>query len=75
MRRLMHGEAPAQDLGDLLALEGVAQFPVRIKCALLSWMALKDALEKNVDAIEAPTEGLAEAPADSSPEPTEEALP
>jgi nitrogen fixation NifU-like protein len=44
VRLMMHGEAPAEDLGDLMALEGVAKFPVRVKCALLAWMALKDAL-------------------------------
>jgi len=33
------------DLGDLIALEGVKKFPVRIKCALLSWNTLKDGLD------------------------------
>ncbi|HQV57836.1 MAG TPA: SUF system NifU family Fe-S cluster assembly protein [Ilumatobacteraceae bacterium] len=33
------------DLGDLGALQGVAKFPVRIKCATLSWNTLLDALE------------------------------
>jgi len=33
------------DLGDLEALEGVRKFPVRIKCALLSWTTLTDSLE------------------------------
>ncbi len=44
IRLMMHGEPPTGDLGDLMALEGVAKFPVRVKCALLAWMALKDAL-------------------------------
>jgi nitrogen fixation NifU-like protein len=45
-RRVMHGaEEPDEDrLGDAVALGGVAKFPARIKCALLSWMALKDAI-------------------------------
>jgi nitrogen fixation protein NifU and related proteins len=30
-------------LGDGIAFEGVAKYPARIKCALLSWMAFKDA--------------------------------
>ena len=47
IRQMMHGESPNEDLGDLMALEGVAKFPVRVKCALLSWMALKDALTQN----------------------------
>lgn len=32
------------DPGDLEALEGVKNFPVRIKCALLAWMTLEQAL-------------------------------
>ena len=49
MRAVMRGdEEPDEDrLGDAVALEGVAQFPARVKCALLSWMALKDALSHN----------------------------
>lgn len=30
-------------LGDAIAFEGVAKYPARIKCALLGWMAFKDA--------------------------------
>jgi len=44
MRRMMHGEAPDEDLGDLMALQGVAKFPVRVKCALLPWTAMRQAL-------------------------------
>ncbi|HJO83662.1 MAG: SUF system NifU family Fe-S cluster assembly protein [SAR202 cluster bacterium] len=32
-------------LGDLEFLEGVAKYPVRIKCAVLSWHALNSALD------------------------------
>ena len=32
---------PALEIGDLEALQGVAQFPVRVKCALLSWKVLE----------------------------------
>ncbi|SHJ04304.1 nitrogen fixation protein NifU [Actinomyces denticolens] len=32
------------DLEDAAALEGVSKYPNRVKCALLGWMALKDAL-------------------------------
>ena len=46
-RRVMHSdEAPDEDrLGDAVALEGVARYPARVKCALLSWLALKDAVQ------------------------------
>ena len=33
-------------LGDGVAFAGVAKYPARVKCALLGWMAFKDALVK-----------------------------
>ena len=33
-------------IGDGVALAGVAQYPARVKCALLGWMALTDALAR-----------------------------
>lgn len=33
-------------LGELAALEGVKRFPIRIKCALLGWAALQDAIRE-----------------------------
>ena len=47
---MMHGdEAAARDksLGDLRALAGVSKFPVRVKCALLGWNALEEALTRD----------------------------
>lgn len=35
--------------GNLLALEGVASFPARVKCAMLSWQALKEGVDKIAD--------------------------
>jgi nitrogen fixation protein NifU and related proteins len=42
---LMQGKGEPDDdrLEDGVAFAGVAKFPARIKCALLSWMAWKDA--------------------------------
>jgi len=41
---LQRVEEPNEDvLGDGIALVGVAQYPARVKCALLAWMAWKDA--------------------------------
>ncbi|MCK6479225.1 MAG: SUF system NifU family Fe-S cluster assembly protein [Planctomycetes bacterium] len=40
------GRDPSLDLGDLEALEGVARFPVRVKCALLPWTTLLEALSR-----------------------------
>jgi nitrogen fixation NifU-like protein len=38
-------EEPTVSLGDLEALQGVVKFPVRIKCATLSWNTLAQALD------------------------------
>ena len=35
-----------EDLGELAALQGVVKFPVRIKCATLSWNALAQGLDE-----------------------------
>jgi nitrogen fixation NifU-like protein len=48
MSAMMRGDETAagdKALGDLRALAGVAKFPVRVKCALLPWNALKDAVK------------------------------
>ncbi len=39
-------EKPDLSMGDLSALRGVKKFPVRIKCAVLSWNTLLEALEQ-----------------------------
>ena len=41
---------PDVKLGDLEALRGVVKFPVRIKCATLSWNTLSQALDDTADA-------------------------
>lgn len=43
---LLENAQPAPELGDLEALQGVAKFPVRIKCAILSWNVLQEGLTK-----------------------------
>ena len=44
---LVQGKEPDQteDLGDAVMLEGVRQFPSRVRCATLSWKTLNKALE------------------------------
>ncbi|HET9874289.1 MAG TPA: SUF system NifU family Fe-S cluster assembly protein [Mycobacterium sp.] len=37
-------------LGDGVAFAGVAKYPARVKCALLGWMAFKDALAQAIAA-------------------------
>jgi len=43
-KAMMHGDAPADDLDDLAALQDVRKFPVRVKCATLGWITLEEAL-------------------------------
>lgn len=45
--QVMRGEQDSSVLerhGDLAALSGVIQFPIRVKCATLSWHALEEAM-------------------------------
>ena len=46
---LSRGELPEivdeDSIGDAIALREVSRFPVRIKCALLAWATLEDAIE------------------------------
>ncbi|WP_188780825.1 Fe-S cluster assembly sulfur transfer protein SufU [Marmoricola endophyticus] len=57
---LMQGRGqvePDEDvLEDGVAFAGVAKFPARVKCALLSWMAWKDATAQALDRADNPTE-------------------
>jgi nitrogen fixation NifU-like protein len=48
-RRVVMGDGAPQDedaLGELILLEGVQKFPQRVKCAMLAWRALEQALEE-----------------------------
>jgi len=46
-RGMMAGEVePDEDgFGDLIALKGVVKYPIRIKCAVLAWDVLQEALD------------------------------
>ena len=49
---MMHGDPDAakdKSMGDLRALAGVSKFPVRVKCALLGFDALQEALKKTAE--------------------------
>jgi nitrogen fixation NifU-like protein len=48
IKTMMAGEGDGDDktLGDLVSLKGVVKYPVRIKCALLGWNTLVEALEE-----------------------------
>ena len=40
------GEPDEEILDDAVAFAGVSKYPARVKCALLSWMAWKDAIAR-----------------------------
>ena len=44
-------EYKSEILGDLEILQGVSQYPTRIKCATLSWHALQSALDEDDDTV------------------------
>ena len=48
LKALMQGQDPdaSVDLGDLEALAGVRKFPVRVKCAALSWNVVERGLNE-----------------------------
>lgn len=35
-----------EEMGDLIALEGVREFPLRVKCATMAWHAAEKAIQK-----------------------------
>ncbi len=48
-RRMMRREASEADkdmLGDLTALEGVSNYPLRVKCAVLAWETLEAGIKQ-----------------------------
>ncbi len=56
MKGLMQGQEPdpSVDLGNLETLAGVRKFPVRIKCAALSWNVLEQGLQRHHEEGRAP---------------------
>lgn len=49
IKSMMAGESDGDPnaLGDLVSLKGVVKYPVRIKCALLGWNTLVEAIEES----------------------------
>ena len=42
---IINGKTDVEDIGKLAVLSGVHKFPARVKCAILPWHTLKNALE------------------------------
>jgi nitrogen fixation NifU-like protein len=51
-----HVEPDEDVLEDGIAFAGVARYPARVKCALLPWMAFKDALVRGIAATSSTTQ-------------------
>jgi nitrogen fixation NifU-like protein len=43
---ITNGKSDVEGIGKLAVLSGVHKFPARVKCAILPWRTLKNALEK-----------------------------
>lgn len=58
-RAMLHGEQPNEDdLGDIIALQGVSKFPLRVPCATLGWETLAHMLQ--LDGEGAASDGVIE---------------
>jgi nitrogen fixation protein NifU and related proteins len=44
-KAMIHGEAPADGLGDLKMLQGISKLHARVKCATLPWVTLEQAIK------------------------------
>ena len=53
-------EAHQKELGSLRAFGGVSKFPLRVKCASLSWHTLKSALDNTGTVVSTESEGPAD---------------
>ena len=45
------GAGDEETMGDAVAFAGVAKYPARVKCALLPWLAWKDAVMQSMDGV------------------------
>jgi len=43
---IINGKTDVEDIGKLAVLSGVHKFPARVKCAILPWHTMKNALER-----------------------------
>ncbi len=51
VRGEMNGETGIDELGKLAAFSGVSEFPARVKCAILPWHTMKNAIEKKKETV------------------------
>jgi nitrogen fixation NifU-like protein len=46
---IINGKTDVEGIGKLAVLSGVHKFPARVKCAILPWRTLKNALDKETE--------------------------
>jgi len=51
VRGELKGEIGLGELGKLAAFSGVSEFPARVKCAILPWHTMKNAIEKKKETV------------------------
>jgi nitrogen fixation NifU-like protein len=51
VRGEMKSEKSIEELGKLAAFSGVSEFPARVKCAILPWHTMKNAIEKKKETV------------------------
>jgi nitrogen fixation protein NifU and related proteins len=51
VRGELKGETGLEELGKLAAFSGVSEFPARVKCAILPWHTMKNAIEKKNETV------------------------
>jgi nitrogen fixation NifU-like protein len=51
VRGEIKGETSIDELGKLAAFSGVSEFPARVKCAILPWHTMKNAIEEKKETV------------------------
>jgi nitrogen fixation NifU-like protein len=51
VRGEIKGETGWDELGKLAAFAGISEFPARVKCAILPWHTMKNAIEKKKETV------------------------
>jgi nitrogen fixation NifU-like protein len=51
VRGEMKSNASIEEFGKLVAFAGISEFPARVKCAILPWHTMKNAIEKNKETV------------------------
>lgn len=47
-KAMIHGETPADELGDLKMLQGISKLHARVKCATLPWVTLEQLIKQGL---------------------------